>query len=67
MGLMQDARYYRRVAETARRLKGKAAPRRVAELLERVAEDYDDVADDLETHAIDVRHPELMKQRKHHR
>jgi hypothetical protein len=34
------------------------------EVLHRVAHDYDDIAEDLEGGAIEVRHPELMPQRR---
>jgi hypothetical protein len=34
------------------------------EVLHRVAQDYDDIAEDLEGGAIEIRHPELMPQRR---
>jgi hypothetical protein len=36
----------------------------VLEVLHQVARDYDDIAEDLECGAIDIRHPELMPQRR---
>jgi hypothetical protein len=35
---------------------------RPRELLERVGRDYDDVAEDLETGAVEIRHAEMMPQ-----
>jgi hypothetical protein len=37
---------------------------RFLEVLHRVAQDYDDIAEDLEGGAIEIRHPELMPQRR---
>jgi hypothetical protein len=34
----------------------------VEETLCRMAEDFDDIAQDLETGAVDIRHPELLSQ-----
>jgi hypothetical protein len=34
------------------------------DLLDRVAQDYDEIADDLERDAMKIRHPELMPQSK---
>ena len=33
-------------------------------ILEQVAQEYDDIVEDLETGAIEIRHPELMPQRR---
>jgi hypothetical protein len=59
---MQEAGYYREQAERARRL-ACGLIQRDAEMLERLARDLDDIAEDLERGAIDIRHPELMPQR----
>lgn len=59
---MHDASYYRHQAETARRLSQKLATHDVADRLGRMAEDYEDIADDLEKGAVDIRHAELMNQ-----
>ena len=43
------------------------APRGLAntlEMLREMARDYDDIAEDLECGAIEMRHPELMPQRR---
>ncbi len=34
----------------------------LTEMLRRTAQDFDDIASDLETGAVEVRHPELMPQ-----
>ncbi len=59
---MQEPGHYREQAERARRLAG-GLTERDAEMLERLARDLDDIAEDLERGAIDIRHPELMPQR----
>jgi hypothetical protein len=59
---MENAPYYRGQAERARRLAHSLTNREVEALLERIAQDYDDIAVDLENGAIEVRHPELMPQ-----
>jgi hypothetical protein len=62
---MQDAPYYRDQADRARRL-ARGMRDDVEEMLLRVARDFDDIAEDLERGAIEIRHPELMPQ-NHHR
>jgi hypothetical protein len=63
---MQNVNYYQEQAGRARRLAAGAALRQdVTELLQRVARDYEEIADDLITGAIEVRHPDLMPQRRH--
>jgi hypothetical protein len=59
---MHHPSYYREQAERARRLSSVATDRELQETLKRIAHDYDDIAEDLETGAIEVRHPELMPQ-----
>ena len=39
----------------------------MTEMLRRVAEDFEDIACDLETGAVDVHHPELLPQRSRNR
>lgn len=63
--LMQKPTYYREQAERARRLARSVTIRNVEQLLLRVAQDYDDLAEDLERGAIEIRHPELMPQGRH--
>ena len=60
---MQNAHYYREQAERARRLARAQTHRETRSILERVARDYDDLAEDLEIGAVEIRHPELLPQR----
>jgi hypothetical protein len=62
MLLMHSANYYRGQAAKARWIARDVATPTAADLLETVAEDYDDIAEDLENGAVSIRHPELMKQ-----
>lgn len=59
---MQTTRYYRDQADKARALAHDVATPDAADTLQKMAEDYDDIADDLQNGAVDIRHPELMKQ-----
>ena len=59
---MHPPSYYREQAEHARRMAGLMHQSDVTEMLHRMAEDYEDIAYDLETGAVDVRHPELLPQ-----
>lgn len=61
---MRDANYYRDQAERARRLSRLINHRQVEAQLYQMAQDYDDIAEDLEVDAIAIRHPELMPQRQ---
>lgn len=58
--LMQKPAYYRKHAERARRLARGVTNREVKSHLRRTAQDYDDLAEDLERGAVEIRHPELM-------
>jgi hypothetical protein len=63
---MQEVSYYQEQAARARRLAtGAALPRDVIEALRRVARDFEEIADDLIIGAIEVRHPDLMPQKRH--
>jgi hypothetical protein len=62
---MQSASYYRKQAAVARRVLGSVSQDDVQKILERLAQDYDDIATDLEAGAIDIVHPELMPQLEH--
>jgi hypothetical protein len=60
---MDEIAYYRGQAERARRL-GRSINHSEARVeLERMGRDYDDIADDLESGAIEIRHPEMIPQR----
>jgi len=61
---MQDATYYRDQADRARRLARQLHQRDAIDLLSQMARDYEDVATDLESGAIDIRHPDLMPQNR---
>jgi len=62
---MHDARYYRDYAARARRLVDSVLDERAREALLGFAKDYDEIAEDLETGAIEIRHPEWLPQRRH--
>ena len=57
---MQDPPYYHEQAERAQRLARSQTNREVEGLLLRMAQDYEDLAEDLENGAIEIRHPELL-------
>ena len=59
---MDPPDYCRERAEHARRLVGLTHQSEMIEMLERMAEEFEDIASDLETGAVDVRHPELLPQ-----
>ena len=61
---MEDAAYYRAQAERARRL-ARGQRTDVARDLRQIASDYDDIAVDLESGAVEIRHPDLMPQNRH--
>ena len=65
--IMHNLLYYRGQAAMARRLAASTYQRELLNLLGRVAQDYDDIADDLENGAITIRHAELMPQLKRDR
>ena len=60
---MHRASYYRDQADCARRLaRAHIQDETKALLLQRVAQDYDDIAEDLENGAVDIKHPEMLPQ-----
>jgi hypothetical protein len=59
---MHPPNYYREQAEHARRMARLMHKPDITEMLLRMAQDFEDVAYDLETGAVDVRHPELLPQ-----
>ncbi len=65
--LMQNSEYYRREAAHARRLCAVVHQTDLIELLKRLAEDYDDIAEDLEAGLIEIRHAGRLPQSRHHR
>ena len=62
--VMYEATYYRGQAQRARRLARSINHSEVERQLERMARDFDDIAEDLELGAIEIRHAELMPQRQ---
>lgn len=64
---MQSASYYREQAAKALQLSGMAHQEELRELLWRLAEDYADIAEDLENGAIEIRHVDLLPQRRRQR
>jgi hypothetical protein len=62
---MYEPSYYRRQAERARRLRDRTLDREMADALDSAAQDFDEIAVDLETGAVEIRHPELMPQTEH--
>jgi hypothetical protein len=61
---MKDTAYYRERAAQARRLAGALHQRDVCERLRNLAREYDEIAEDLENGAVEIRHPDLMLQRR---
>jgi len=61
---MHDAMYYRAKAAQARKLADMTHDGAAREVLEGFAKDYDETAEDLEVGAIDIRHPDLLPQRR---
>jgi hypothetical protein len=59
---MHDPSYYRDLARRARRLATEVSNVQFAERLERAARDFDETAEDLETGAVELRHPGLVRQ-----
>jgi hypothetical protein len=62
---MHRALFYREQAERARRLAGAQTQGDTKALLNRVAQEYDELAEDLENGGVEIRHPELLPQRNH--
>jgi len=62
---MQTAAYYLEQAARAERLALLIGDERAKSQLHKMAQDYRDIAQDLEIGAIDIRHPELMPQSGH--
>ena len=62
--VMDTALYYRRQAAIARRLAAKVTDEGAVEILEQAAKDYEEIAEDLETGAAEIRHPDLTQQNR---
>lgn len=61
---MYDPKHYRDQAERGRRLSRKTHDKQVSDTLKSTAKDLDEVADDLESGTVQIRHPELMPQNR---
>jgi len=61
---MHEASYYREQAERLRHMARDTNNDRVARELERLAVDFDDIAEDIELGAIEIIRPDLLPQRK---
>jgi hypothetical protein len=61
---LKDADYFRRRADQTRGLSRQMLQPSVRKTLLDLAQDYDELAEDLANCSIEVRHPELMPQRK---
>ena len=59
---MTDASYYRERADHVRRLAEMTWQDELEALLRGVARNYQEVAEDLEAGATEVRHPELLRE-----
>jgi hypothetical protein len=65
--VMQTMAYYLEQAERADRLASLVTDQDAKDELAKMAQDYRDIANDLENGAIEIRHPELMPQNQHPR
>jgi hypothetical protein len=59
---MHGSSYYRDQAERARRLAMEPTDRETKERLRELAQDYLEIAEDLECGTAEIRHPELLPQ-----
>jgi hypothetical protein len=64
---MQTVSYYLEQSERAERLAGLVTDKSIQTELCKMAQDYRDIARDLQNGAIQIRHPELMPQQRHKR
>jgi hypothetical protein len=59
---MHDSSYYQEQAARAKHLAKSVGRSDVADVLAQIAQDYEDIADDLRRGAVKVRHLELVRQ-----
>jgi hypothetical protein len=64
---MQRASYYREQAARARRLARAVSYQEDVRVLDQMAQDFDDIAADLEAGAIEIEHPSRLPQNEHPR
>ena len=60
--VMDSASDYRKQADHARQLAEATWQHNLGEMLHRLARDFDEIAEDIEAGATEVRHPELLRQ-----
>jgi hypothetical protein len=61
---MHSPLYYRSQATLARRLACKATNEGLSEFLNQTSKDYADIALDLESGVVEIRHPDLVRQQR---
>lgn len=61
---MHDAMYYRNKAAHMRRMADMVHQTDLRDMLLGAAQDYEEITEDLETGALEFRHPELMPQKR---
>jgi hypothetical protein len=61
---LHSADYYREQAARARQHAAAQTTESTQKLLRRVAQDFDDIAEDLDIGAVEIRHPELLPQNR---
>ena len=61
---MQQPGYYREQAGRARRLAGGVSDRQVGRQLQDMAQDYEELADEIETGVVEVRRPDLRSSKQ---
>ena len=59
-----SALHYRGQAAKARGLAAQVTDEAAAGILRQTAQDYEEIAEDLETGAVEIRHPDLIRQQK---
>jgi hypothetical protein len=60
---MHSADYYRRQAVRALQIADTAHQPEIREMLRAAAHEYEEIAEDIDAGAIEIRHPELLPQR----
>ena len=61
---MDSPLYYRTQASIARLLAYKVTNENISAILRQTAQDYDGIAEDLESGVVEVRHPDPLRQQR---
>ena len=61
---MHSTDYYRRQAVRAREIADIAHQPEIQQMPRAAAHDYEEIAEDIDVGAVEIRHPELLPQRK---